>query len=62
MIDPALAILGNQLLFDDISALEGHRLQEEGNWLIRHNDHSVGIWGLDAVPDDRFDAASGEFV
>src|SRR2546421_10971144 len=62
VVSPGLAILGNQALLNDEAALEGQCIQEEGNRLVGRNDHSVGIRGLDAVPDDGFDAASCEFV
>jgi hypothetical protein len=38
MVGPGLAILGNQALLNDEGALEGHRLQEEGNRLVRRNE------------------------
>src|SRR2546421_12372158 len=62
VVSPGLAILGNQALLYDEAALEGQCIQEEGNRLVGRNDHGAGIRGLDAVPDDGFDAASCEFV
>ena len=62
VVGPGPAIPGNQALLNDEGALEGHRLQEEGNRLVCRNDHGAGIRGLDAVPDDGLDTASSEFV
>src|SRR2546421_631148 len=62
LVSPGLAILGNQALLYDEGALEGQCIQEEGNRLVGHEDHGVGIWGLDAVPDDSFDTAGSEFI